>query len=33
MKKFIDTIKYVEINDEGKTTFVIGICLAKEMRK
>lgn len=31
--KFTDTIKYVEINDEGKTIFVVGICLAKELRK
>jgi len=31
--KFTDTIRYVEINDEGKTTFVGGSCLAKELRQ
>lgn len=31
--KFVDTIKHVEINDEGKTVFIVGSCLAKELRK
>jgi len=31
--KFKDTIRHVEINDEGETIFIVGSCLAKELRK